>query len=357
MALFPTDPVEAQPDSRLARFWQPVVTEQWQQHRYGEVRIGERIARLQHNEQLTSAAAQPLGRFAILGIPECIGPRANCGQAGAEMGFTAFLQQFLNWQDSGLIPLDTVVLAGQVQCADLQAQANSITGNSETELSQLRALCSALDERVAAVAHALFAQGYQVIAIGGGHNNALPLLQALALATEQLVGAVNLDPHADFRPLEGRHSGNGFSYAVQQGYLQHYHVYGLHPAKNSAATLNQLAAAGGNYTLAQNLQGRLFSKGLPKLVQQVNQWRCPLGIELDIDAIYAAPASALNYAGVPLADALQYVQALAQVPSQRYLHLAEAAPACHPQGLSAGMKAAGQILSELVLTYILAHKN
>ena len=49
------------------------------------------------------------------------------------------------------------------------------------------------------------------------------------------VAAVNLDPHADFRATEGRHSGNGFSYAYMDGALGFYHVVGLHPGKNRPA--------------------------------------------------------------------------------------------------------------------------
>lgn len=57
------------------------------------------------------------------------------------------------------------------------------------------------------------------IAIGGGHNNAYPMLKGYSLAKKEKINAINCDPHADFRALEGRHSGNGFSYAVNDGYL------------------------------------------------------------------------------------------------------------------------------------------
>jgi formiminoglutamase len=34
------------------------------------------------------------------------------------------------------------------------------------------------------------------------------------------VNAINFDAHSDFRILEGRHSGNGFSYAYEEGFLK-----------------------------------------------------------------------------------------------------------------------------------------
>ncbi len=37
------------------------------------------------------------------------------------------------------------------------------------------------------------------------------------------INSINLDAHSDFRPAEGRHSGNGFRYAEEDGYLQTLH--------------------------------------------------------------------------------------------------------------------------------------
>ena len=42
------------------------------------------------------------------------------------------------------------------------------------------------------------------------------------------INILNIDAHADFRPLEGRHSGNGFSYAFREGFIKKYYAYGLH---------------------------------------------------------------------------------------------------------------------------------
>ena len=42
------------------------------------------------------------------------------------------------------------------------------------------------------------------------------------------INCINLDAHADYRPMEGRHSGNAFRYAEEDGYLQKYCVVGLH---------------------------------------------------------------------------------------------------------------------------------
>jgi formiminoglutamase len=41
---------------------------------------------------------------------------------------------------------------------------------------------------------------------------------------QRKTGAINFDAHSDFRILEGRHSGNGFSYAYEEGFLKKYFI-------------------------------------------------------------------------------------------------------------------------------------
>lgn len=336
-------------------YWRPVHPGAFVKSRPGESRIGQSMLAPQAWDTLLSALSSDT--IVLVGVPESIGPRANLGQGGAEAGFSAFLAQFLNMQETGRLPLHSLCLGGEVDCTDLMAQAAKLDASQPEELAQLRALCAEVDTRVESVLTPLFQTGARVILIGGGHNNAYPLLKSLASASERSVGAVNLDPHSDFRPQEGRHSGNGFSYAHAEGVLQHYQVVTLHEAKNSKATLDQLEAAGGRYISMHQLLDSRMDKVMSEVVRQALEWDVPLGIELDIDAITGAPASAYNYAGVTLPEAQTFVQRLGMLPQARYLHLAEAAPACHPAGFAAGQKAVGQILSELVFTYLLSRNQ
>lgn len=333
-------------------YWRPVNPGAFVHARAGETRIGESIGAPQHWSALMDALTDD--SIVVIGVPESIGPRANLGRGGAEAGFAAFLQQFLNMQDAGRLPIQRLLLGGEVDCTDLMEKSAHLDANNADDLSQLRLLCEQLDERVREVLEPLFARGVRVILIGGGHNNALPLIQALAAADSGAVGAVNLDPHSDFRPLEGRHSGNGFSYAHKAGLLKHYQVVSLHEAKNSRGTLDQLAEAGATYVAMHKLAESRMDKVMAEVARQACDWQIPFGIELDVDAITGAPASAFNYTGVSFGQAQTFVRRLAAYPKARYLHLAEAAPACHPAGLEAGNKACGQLLSELVFTYLLA---
>lgn len=327
----------------------------WVKVREHETKVGQAIhcldAREEYRERLQQAWDDGQ-RVAVIGIPESIGVRGNLGRPGAEGGWDAFLASFLNLQKTALFSTDELLLVGAVDCSDLNGQAAKLDANNEHELSQLRQLCGQLDARVIDVITPLFEQGFEVITIGGGHNNAYPLLTALHRTTQQQVGATNLDPHADFRAMEGRHSGNGFSYAYMEGALAFYHVVGLHPGKNSASSLKQLSDAGMRYHAMQQLFERPFTEVVAEAVAKADSWQCPLGIEVDVDALTGVPASAINYSGLTLPQGFLYVKGLAEVSTTRYLHLAEAAPALSSAGAEEGAKQAGQVLSELTIGYL-----
>ncbi|MGX5914863.1 formimidoylglutamase [Aliidiomarina sp. Khilg15.8] len=325
-----------------------------------ETKLGQAVQCLPDSddyEQSLTRLFNQGSRVAIVGVPESIGPRGNCGRGGAEHGWQAFLQSFLNLQMTPAMPLHDLLLVGHVDCDDLNAEADALDMHHSQSLARLRELCATLDQRLLQVLSPLFRAGYEVVLIGGGHNNAYPLLKALHEESGSPCGAVNLDPHADFRPREGRHSGNGFSYAYMEGALTHYHVMSLHEGKNSAASLRQFAEAGFGYHSIHRLYDMQFVDAMQEVTAEADAWQVPLGIEVDVDAIQHAPASAMNYTGVTMPQAYRFVSDLAVLPEARYLHLAEAAPECHPSGIEAGMAACGQLLSELTLAFLFAREK
>ncbi|WP_404400638.1 formimidoylglutamase [Idiomarina seosinensis] len=327
----------------------------WVKEREHETKVGQAIRCLDAGGSYTDslAAAWHEGqRVAIVGVPESIGVKGNLGRPGAEGGWQAFLQSFLNLQKTGLVSSHELLLVGAVDCSDLTAQCELLDAADKHQLTDIRRLCSQLDARVVQVVEPLFQQGFDVILIGGGHNNSYPLLKALQQSYQRPVGAVNLDPHADFRATEGRHSGNGFSYAYMEGILEFYHIVGLHPAKNSASSLRQLNDAGMRYHSLHRLFERPFAAVMDEVAAKADSWQCPLGIELDVDALTGIPASAVNYTGLSLAQGFQFIKRLAEVKDARYVHLAEAAPALSSAGFEEGLKQVGQVLTELATAYL-----
>lgn len=303
-------------------------------------------------------------KVVILGIPEDIGPRANLGLGGSDGGFKAFLSRFVNLQANHLLPATQILLLGEIDLDDLQQQSQALDSKDTAQLAQLRELCQRVDERVSPILQLIFAHGLFPIVIGGGHNNAYPLLKALSCAKQQAVHAINLDPHCDFRVLEGRHSGNGFSYAKTEGYLHSYQVLALHEHKNADSALALMQQHQVGFISYQQIMYKHSAGTKPALPAIAQGWHAavehvchaadteperPLAVELDTDSISYMPVSAFTNCGVSVAEAEYYVYQLCRRPNAAYLHLAEAAPARHPAGLAQGMNEAGQILSALVL--------
>ena len=89
----------------------------------------------------------------------------------------------------------------------------------------LRDVVSEIDIHVADVIQQVVSCNKIPIIIGGGHNNSYGNIKGTALAKGKPVNAINFDAHSDFRILEGRHSGNGFSYAYEEAFLKKYFIF------------------------------------------------------------------------------------------------------------------------------------
>lgn len=321
--------------------------------RQGETKLGERVTFLEGHPTDANTLTQSLlkakqqgVRFALIGVTEDIGPRANLGRGGAQSGFSAALSQWLNLQSNRFLNGSECIVLGSI------SPDKSVTSN---ETFELRQATSDLDNEVIYWLSAVFEAGIEPIVIGGGHNNAFGLLTAAKTVFEKPMAAVNLDPHSDFRPKEGRHSGNGFSYAAANGALDHYHILGLHELKNSEQTLEQLSLFGASWHSFQQIWVRReisLTDALKQIAKDLKNTNLPVGLELDVDAIAQMPSSASTFAGISLIDACQYVHHISRTTPTAYLHLAEAAPECHAASMQAGMRDTGQALSELIYAYI-----
>ncbi|GAB3014041.1 formimidoylglutamase [Bowmanella dokdonensis] len=319
------------------------------QARPGETRLGQVVKLASQFGDYQQASASGC-RFALLGVPEQIGPMANCGKGGAHQGWQAFLRIFLNLQSNQYLAGEEVLLLGRLDCDDLQPAGT---------LEDLRHQCGLLDQRLVHVLKEIFAAGLTPILIGGGHNNAYGLIRACSEYLGQPLAVTNFDPHGDFRQMEGRHSGNPFRYACHEGYLSHYAILGLHEQKNSREALEALGECGFPWYSIQQLRWRRelsFEQAMEKVCAYLQASNRPIGLELDMDAISDMPTSAITSAGMSLDDAIHYVYRMAEQKQVQYLHLAEAAPERHPSGPDAGARVTGQALAELVCTFIRARR-
>lgn len=311
------------------KYWQSDTIQPLIRYRAGETKLGERIATDWQNQTV---------QYVLLGIEEDIGVRVNQGIGGTHTAWQSFLSAFVNIQSTDLLRGDEIGIFGHFNFDDLKNDVRPET-------------VEVIDNEVAAAVQQIVAFGKIPIVIGGGHNNAYPILKGCALAKKQSINAINLDAHADFRLKEGRHSGNGFRYAYEEGYLKKYSIIGLHQNYNAQSMVNALRnnpdvwfCFWEDIFLEEKLS---FKEAITTAISFTNH--SPTGIELDMDSIENVLSSAMSPCGVSATQARQYVYAAAQHPNVAYLHLCEAATQL---ANGAQNSSTGKLLSYLVSDFI-----
>ena len=181
--------------------------------RAGEVKLGQKVQFIRWFEDLHTCDA----KFVLLGIPEDIGVRANLGIGGTQTAWTPALKTLLNMQSNPFFSGEELLILGALE----------IEEPVDKSLSSLRNKVRIIDNLVYPIIEQIIAANKIPIVIGGGHNNALGMIWGASLAHKNKINVVNIDAHADLRKTEGRHSGNGFTYALQNGHLDQYRIFGL----------------------------------------------------------------------------------------------------------------------------------
>jgi formiminoglutamase len=295
--------------------------------RSGEIKIGEMVQAVNNDWQ--KEVNDSTAAFVMLGIPEDIGVRANLGRPGAGSAFKPALDSFLNQQSNIFFDGSSVLVLGEIFVDDLLKKADAIGQKGPDAIIELRQLVSELDDRVAAVISTVIGAGKIPLIIGGGHNNSYGNIKGASQAMKREVNAINCDPHLDFREQEGRHSGNGFSYAFHEGYISRYSVFGIHEQYNNKAALSDFSAHPSRLFFhtyeSVYVAGRFsFLKALKQCISFVGG--VPCGVELDLDAITNVPSSAKTSSGISPRHARKYVYECAVSLDCLYLHIAEGAP-------------------------------
>ncbi len=267
------------------------------QGRHGEKRFGDYLA-----EDIKIA------KFCILGVSESIGPFANYGREGADLAFTAFYKQFISWpyQDQSVDIIGNVIF----------------TGSFPEQVDAASALVEELDAFMLEILLGFVSAEQVPIVIGGGHNNALPIMR-WAAQVKSCQTVINLDAHTDCRALDRRHSGNSFSYALSEGTISRYHAFGVH-AYSLTPFMN-------NFMKEFNVEVNTYESYLLKnkvLISDVQRVlrdsHTSVGIEIDMDCMANMPSSASSPSGWDL-DQIRSI--VLQIDAQKlaYLHLTEGA--------------------------------
>src|SRR5665213_2029641 len=199
-----------------------------------ETKLGEMVL-CNATGQIENVIAETPAKYILFGIPEDIGVKANLGKGGTGSAWPSFLESFLNIQSNDFFSGENIFLAGHFDFSNAEKLINVNAENEEEKISAYRSLVSKIDNLVEEMIKIITQNQKIPIIIGGGHNNAYPAIKGAAkglykaeLIPLAQINCINLDAHADYRPIEGRHSGNAFRYADEDGYLNKYCIIGLH---------------------------------------------------------------------------------------------------------------------------------
>ncbi len=297
--------------------------------RKNEIKIGEEVGYSSPNGDWEKDLELSECKFVLLGIPEDIGVKANYGRGGAHTAWKPALESFLNQQSNSFLSGKSIFVLGNIFVDDLMEKSHHLTTKTAEDIKQLRDLVSLVDERVCTVVEKIIALKKIPIIVGGGHNNAYPIIKGSANASGKKVNVINCDPHSDFRPLEGRHSGNGFSYAYEEHFLNKYAVFCLHEQYNTAQVLVDFTKQNAHlfYTTYEDVfirESKTFTQALNQTIGFVKNEAC--GVEIDLDAITNVPSSAKTSSGISPVQARQYAYQAGKQLNSLYFHIAEGAP-------------------------------
>lgn len=323
-----------------------------------ETKLGEKVNVLPAGTDMDEALAQSAAKFVIVGVPEDIGAKANHGVGGADTSWMPFLQAFLNIQSNDFLQGDDILVAGHFDFSDIEMLIEKNAGNDAEKREAFRHACTIIDDEVEELVKLITQNKKIPIVIGGGHNNAYGCIKGSAKGLHKAgltpiaqVNAINLDAHADIRPLEGRHSGNGFSYASEDGYLAKYCVIGLHenylPQNCWIDIVNDPFMDVITYEDIFIYEKRTFTQSIAHATGFTEDTYC--GIELDLDCIENILSSAITPSGISPAQARQYITYASADCKAAYLHICEGA-----SQLSDGRedKTTGKLISYLVSDFI-----
>jgi formiminoglutamase len=298
-------------------------------HRNGEVKFGEKMLTVPEGQNVFSFIKESSANFVMFGIPEDIGVRANYGRPGTSLAWDSAIQSIVNIQHNKFCKGNQILVLGALDLKKDNIEASNLDFNIYEDRKKLISLVEKIDKEVSHIVFSIIQAGKTPIIIGGGHNNAYGNIKGLALAKGKPINAINFDAHSDFRILEGRHSGNGFSYAFDEGFLKKYFIFGLHESYTSKNVLQNLKTL--EDRVRYNTYDEICVRKEKSFEQEIHQAYQFIkgdfyGIEIDLDAIPNVASSAMTLSGFSIEKLRQFLYFFGKHTQAAYLHICEGAP-------------------------------
>ncbi len=298
-------------------------------HRSGEIKFGEKMIVIPKGVDKVTFLKESEAKYVLLGIPEDIGVRANYGRPGAASAWQCAIKSIANIQHNRFCKGSQIIVLGQINVAQEMRDVENLDFNDIDDRSKLSQLVEKIDKEVSHIIFNIVKAGKTPIIIGGGHNNAYGNIKGSALAKGKPINAINFDAHSDFRILEGRHSGNGFSYAYEEGFLKKYFIFGLHENYTSKSVLDIIKKLEDRvrYNTYDSVNIRKEKEFNREMIFALDFIKNDFfGIEIDLDAIPNIASSAMTISGFSVEELRQFVSFFGQHKNAAYLHICEGAP-------------------------------
>jgi formiminoglutamase len=298
-------------------------------HRSGEVKFGEKVLSLNSHDFSYKKIAESDATFVLVGLPEDIGIKANLGREGAASAFAETLSALMNFQHNKFCKGSDLLVLGELNCDKYMSESKELDINNKTDRKKLFELVAEIDKEVSHVVRNIIESNKIPIIVGGGHNNAYGNLKGLALAKGKPVNAINFDAHTDFRLMEGRHSGNGFSYVFEEGFLKKYFIFGLHENFVSKIVFDNIKQFSERvkYVTYEDIAVRKEKSFTAELVNATKFVSTDFfGLEFDMDALPNIHSSAMTLSGFSVEKARNFIYNLSKEANCSYIHICEGAP-------------------------------
>lgn len=326
-------------------------------HRSGEVKFGEKMLTIPKGENCHDYLKNCEAHYVLLGIPEDVGIRANFGRPGADSAWESAIKSIANIQHNRFCKGSQILILGKLDVAQEMEEAKDLDFHITDDRKKLSSLVEKIDKEVVHIISCIIKYGKTPIVIGGGHNNAYGNIKGTALGLGKPINAVNFDAHSDFRILEGRHSGNGFSYAFEEGFLKKYFIFGLHENYVSKNVLDNLKKIEdrvhyNTYDEIKVRQQKNFQQELNTAFDFIKN--DAYGIEIDLDALPNIASSAMTMSGFSVEELRQFVYFFGKNRNASYLHICEGAPEL---GEEKNNHLIGKLIGYLVTDFIKSRKE
>ncbi len=326
-------------------------------HRSGEVKFGEKMITIPKEGNTIEFLKKCEAQYVLFGIPEDVGVRANFGRPGTASAWKSAISSIANIQHNRFCKGSQIIILGTLDVSEEMEEAKDLDFHLTSDRLKLSALVEKIDKDVVHIITSIIKCGKTPIIIGGGHNNAYGNIKGTALALGKPINAINFDAHSDYRILEGRHSGNGFSYAYEEGFLKKYFIFGLHENYTSKNVLDILKKIEErvNYNTYDEIKVRQ-EKNFQHEMQYALDFikNDAYGIEIDLDSLPNIATSAMTMSGFSVEELRQFISFFGKNPNATYLHICEGAPEL---GEEKNNHLIGKLIGYLITDFIKARKE